>query len=238
MLVLVKSILLGMVICFSLACHAGPSVDPDNTMVIKGVIQGDNLDALGKLLLRVDGEVNIVIDSPGGSVTTGSRFINYMESAKERGVTINCFVPNLAASMAFGILTHCSNRYALTQAFLLWHRARVMMGGIMGQPMTAPALLVLGRDLEALDQEILRETTNALGIDPEVVAYHFEAETLHLGINLHKIAPNFIEVHDSIPGLLEALHNDKLPHSKESNPFSFLFGEIIYISKRFSDEIY
>lgn len=220
------------ILFFRCSAFAGPEVHPENTIVIKGVIAGGNLDKLARTLMKAEDYVDIVIDSPGGSVETGSRFINYMEAARRRGVTLNCFVPNLAASMAFGILVHCDNRYALSEAFLLWHRARVMLGGMGGSAMTAPQLMMVGRDLEALDDAILRETTAALGMDPELVKYHFESETLHLGSNLERLAPSFITVVPSIPGLLEALHNDKLPHSEKPNPFGFLFGEIIYITER------
>lgn len=242
---LLKNLIMSIGLFVSVHCVAGPAVRPENAMVIHGVIQGDNIAHLGEILIKVAGKidsVDLVISSPGGSVTSGFFFINQMEAARAKGLVINCFVPDVAASMAFGILVHCDHRYALSRAFLLWHRARVNLGGGIfggGSPMTAPQLLTLGRDLASLDKVIFRETLAALGIEEKVVRYHFENETLHVGVNLHALAPEFITVYDSIPGLFEALDNKDLPRSKESRGIfgEFNPGEIIYISDKLKESM-
>lgn len=218
------------------ACNSYPAkaveVDAENALVIEGVIQGKSLipvaAELEKRSRAGEKSVDLIINSPGGSVVSGFLFINFMEDARARGMYIRCFVPQLAASMAFGILVHCDERHSLAKAFLLWHRARVMGD----KPLTAPDLLTLGRELVDLDQVILEETTAALGIDPEVVAYHFERETLHVGTNLHRMAPGFITSHAEIPGLTEAINNPKLVRSASGFSFRFNVGEFIYISTR------
>lgn len=201
--------------------NAKPVVDSDKAMVITGVIGRGNILPLGaELITRAaagDKQVDLIIDSPGGEVNTGFMFINAMEAAKSRGLHIRCFVPTMAASMAFGILVHCNDRYILDKSFLLWHRAAVSFGGFGGVAMRAPELNKLAEDLAKLDALILQETVDALQIDPGVVGYHFEAQTLHTGSDLVRLAPKFATSYTSIDGLFDALINKK--NAPPQNPF-------------------
>lgn len=212
-------------------------VDKKNALVIEGPISGTNILHLGELLVQAAAaglpQVDLIINSPGGSIVTGFRFISMMDDARSRGMKIRCFVPEMAASMAFGILVHCDERHALSRSFLLWHRARVSVGGIFGSPLTAPQALAIGRDLAAVDNLILEETLGALKeMDPADVIHHFENETLHVGSNLHRMAPGFVTTHTYIRGLYDVLADEEVPRTKKSGGFFDMFqdGEIIYIT--------
>lgn len=215
--------------------HAEVSVNPENAVVIDGVISRGNIDPVAEALLAMAAEgresADLIINSPGGEVVTGFMFINKLEAAKEQGLRIRCFVPEVAASMAFSILTHCDERYALSRSFLLWHRARVQLGGFFGAAMTGPELLRAGRDLESMDNIILTEVLKSVDMSESDIRYHFEAETLHVARNLHSLAPKFVTVYKYIPGLYEALANQKLPRTKSNEIlFEFQQGELIYIN--------
>lgn len=191
--------------------YSVPGVDASKAMVIDGVIARGNIIPLGvEMLRRVEAgqdEVHLIINSPGGEVTTGFLFLNLMKAAQSKGLKVKCYVPTIAASMAYQILLNCDERFTLNHAFLLWHRARINVGGMMGAPMTGPQLATLGRDLESLDSQIFGDVLKYMGKDvtADVLSYHFEAETLHTGLNLHILAPRFILTASSIPGLMEAL---------------------------------
>lgn len=223
-----------------------PAVQTDHAMIIDGVIQRANLIPLGKRLIEMSqGDsprfADIVINSPGGEVVTGLLFINMMEEAKANGLTIRCFVPTVAASMAFSILAHCSenHRFVLNKSLLLWHGARVMVGGLMGEPLTAEMAQLIAEDLERTNSVILQDTSTALKIDREVVRHHFLAETLHIGSNLSKLAPKFCTSYDAIPNLFETMMNrSTLRSSKPQDDLRRILGgqgehrtnyEIIYI---------
>lgn len=62
--------------------------------------------------------VYMVLNSPGGSVLDGARIIAAME-----GRDIRCVVTDLAASMAFHIFQHCSQRYMTRNSFIMAHPA-------------------------------------------------------------------------------------------------------------------
>jgi len=172
--------------------------------------------------------VDIVLDSPGGSVFSGFQFVNAMEEVKGQGVRIRCFVNGLAASMAFQILVHCDERYALSRSFLLWHGVRTQSR----EPITSRSAAALHADLAAIDKVILAELRETLGLKEEELLFHFNQETLHIGDNLGVMCPNFITIRRYIPGIGEALANPKVVKTSQTQGFEFLFnssdGDITY----------
>jgi ATP-dependent protease ClpP protease subunit len=184
-----------------------------------------NMDAVQAKLLEFakdasKGPIDIVIDSPGGSVFTGFQFVNAMEEVKGKGITLRCFVSGVAASMAFQILVHCNERYALSRSFLLWHGVRTEMR----DPITSAAAAALHADLASIDKVIMKELNDSLGLSKEEILFHFNQETLHIGDNLAAMCPGFISTYAYIPNLSEALHSkDVVRNSASSAPF-FSFG--------------
>jgi len=184
-----------------------------------------NMDAVQAKLLEFakdasKGPIDIVIDSPGGSVFTGFQFVNAMEEVKGKGITLRCFVSGIAASMAFQILVHCNERYALSRSFLLWHGVRT---GVR-EPITASSAAALHADLASIDKVIMKELKGSLELPEATILFHFNQETLHIGDNLALLCPNFISTHAYIPNLSEALHSkDVVRNSASSAPF-FSFG--------------
>jgi hypothetical protein len=223
-----------------------PSPNASRTAVIEGPIYGGNLSAVEEAMAKwaADGSgeaIDLIINSPGGSVTTGFLFLNRLQAIKRQGIRVRCFVPDVAASMAFQILMHCDERYMNERAFLLWHRVRVQFGGFGGTVMTAPELTYLGWVLQQLDNIILKELDTVLGRDmsKDDIRFHFEKETLHTGIDLQVLAPQTFNAYPSIPGLYEALRNKKLPRTVQRSLFDVSgkfpqHGTIYYMSPKVS----
>lgn len=216
---------------------APPTIDKARTVVLSGVIAGGNALRMTETLLKLSGDksgkpIDIIISSPGGDVLTGFLFTNVMDSVRASGTKLRCYVPTIAASMAFQFLVHCDERFALERSFLLFHRVRVTLGGGFmspGVPMTAPAARELAYDMELLDRRILAELNETLGMDKELVSYHFERETLHVAADLADITKGFIKVYKSIPGLIEAVLDPKVPHMPTGDLDTRTAGRIIYI---------
>lgn len=208
------------------------------TLSINGIIGNGNIIPVGKKMLDLSNkgvkEIQLVINSPGGSVTTGMIFLSFMDAARANGTKVTCFVPGIAASMAFQILLHCDERHTLNGAFLLWHRARVHLGGgLMAQPvpMTAPMARQLANELQDLDNAIFSEVSKYLGneVSNSELVRHFEAETLHMGLVLHQMAPNFITTHSYVKGLMEFA---SAAAAEADNSIEFRTNELIYITDR------
>lgn len=73
-------------------------------------------------------DINIFINSPGGSISDGNIIIEQIKSLNSSGKTINC-ISDFAASMAFIITQACPNRYALSSSVLMQHQMSLGING-------------------------------------------------------------------------------------------------------------
>jgi ATP-dependent protease ClpP protease subunit len=206
---------------FGLATATAGTFDPARTLVIQGEIAGQRILELGDKLEQMASvssrPIDIAINSPGGSVVVGFLFVNRMESVRARGIKLRCYVQDIAASMAFQMLLHCDERNILERSFLLWHRVRVNIGGMFGEPMTAPLAAQLARDLQTIDDLIIEELYSTLSEIPQKdINYHLENETLHTGITLARLAPDTFKAHKYIPGLHAVLKAAGIPSASEA----------------------
>ena len=235
-----RKFLLGMIASMMVNTAASASTfDSNPTMIINREITGRTLkeitSAMNTLILKQNAPkvINIVLDSPGGSVYAGFQFISQMKTLQAKGTTIVCYVPGLAASMAFHILVHCNERIVLQESALLWHRARVF---IMMGVMTSPAAAELSRSLEQVDTHILNDVREALKKDmsDEDILYHFDHETLHIGQTLCASAPSFCKARSYVPGLMETLKAAGEVGSGEEDSMPFRGTEsLIYIYQKY-----
>lgn len=176
--------------------------------------------------------ITIVINSPGGSVVSGMGFINDMRYVRSRGIELNCYVLDMAASMAFQILTECTNRYALRSSYLLWHGVRVQIQDVI----TANYASTLHNELSRMDKEVLRQLDSTLHLSYDDIREHFNAETLWSGSELAEADPRFIHVATAYPEVVSKL-GDAVHMAKPA--FGFLFGgsneddTYVYIWRRF-----
>lgn len=72
--------------------------------------------------------INIVINSPGGSISDGNVIIEQIKSLDKSNVKVNC-ICDFAASMAFIITQACPNRYGMSSSVLMQHQMALSIGG-------------------------------------------------------------------------------------------------------------
>lgn len=233
--------------------HPGASGTPgtyvhiglENPVVIDQIITRGTMEPVLKYLSdgvignNLPTDITLVINSPGGEIGTGYKFVHLMREAQSQGIKFHCIVPQFAASMAFQILLQCDTRVALDGAMLLWHRARVMP---QGEPMTGPMAQNLGEELQETDELILREVRAGLSQDmsDERIVFHFEHETLHEASGLASKAPSFLNSVRTVDGLTELLVNTTVVRTIAPPPSIFGFlrpkaqdHEIVYIWNKF-----
>lgn len=197
-----------MSVLYSCCAHAEPAAQDPRFLFLEGVLTGPTLAPLQEALDRAiahpddDRPISILINSPGGSVIVSTVFINRMQTLRDMGVDINCYVLDVAASMAFQVLTQCTNRYALPTSFLLWHGVRVSTMA----PITAASAKRIAEDLERMDNLIQLQLGNALHMNAADVQYHFDNETLWSGYELNANDPHFLTLRSSYPELLTRLN--------------------------------
>lgn len=174
------------------------TTNPEQFLSISGQVTGNSaqqfINQVDKVLQQPElpESVFILINSPGGSVFEGRAMISMIEILKARGVTVNCGVAKLSASMGMHLLTACDNRYALRGAFLLFHEARIFIMAAMAPSdleLTAEQIKLLIKDLE---DDLIDE----LGTTRDVFDKHNIAETLWTGIAFDQQFPDYLEIVD------------------------------------------
>lgn len=213
---------------------AGPkvSLDPTRTILLSGPIGGEAMDIVihaANKLAKEDKEkpIDIVLDSPGGSLIAGYLMIDKIEHLKAQGVKFRCFVHSVAASMAFQTLLHCNERYATPHAVLLWHPVRVFWRG----PLTEADATRVAAGIKVSNKIVLEDLKKRLtSISEENLLYHFETETLHQASALAELAPKFF---DYIGYDIENLFETKGLAASTAGIFFSQRNEIMYIHERF-----
>lgn len=178
------------------SASAGMTIDMSGprTLRVEGVILGNALDLAHKVE-RMSSEsqdpIDLLINSPGGSVEAGLQLVEAMHIAQSRGVRVRCAVSTLAASMAFLILNECDERYALSNSLLLFHPARAML---MFAVLKADDARKMSEDLESVDALITDMLEEGMGVvtaqQKSWYQYHFTKETLWTASHLSREVPN------------------------------------------------
>lgn len=211
---------------------AGPTrVNNKTAIMVEGPIIGGLvahiLDELALAETNKVKTVQMVFDSPGGSLHFGYLVVDRMESLRRQGVHFECFVRTLAASMAFQMFLHCDERYAAPHALVLWHPVRVFWQG----PLTEKDARITARQIGEANKAVLADLREHLPMSKKDLLWHYENETLHHAASLDKLAPGFFrEVSNDIVNLYST-EPSTLPGEKVEN--SVGSRDILYIHESF-----
>jgi ATP-dependent protease ClpP protease subunit len=154
----------------------------------------NQIDAMAKI---GSDPIDLVINSPGGSVVSGLVFLSAMKVAQSRGVKFRCVTTLMSASMAFFFLANCDERYAFENAYLLWHPISMTYGD--GQ--RSDTLIHDGKWMDGIEALMIREILPALDIPFGLYMYHRNHETLWTAKLLEQTAPKFLVLVDDVIGL-------------------------------------
>lgn len=80
-------------------------------------------------------EVHLVINSPGGSVAAGLKFINRVEALRAQGKlkSLQCYIQDMAASMAAILSSYCDGVLIHKFGFFMIHEASYACSGSQGE---------------------------------------------------------------------------------------------------------
>lgn len=169
-------------------------VEKNRTVEIFGPI--NDLEYESKELIRMGNNsknpVFVVIDSPGGSVIAGVKFIQAIDRVRSRGVPVYCAVTGMAMSMATHILAACSYRYALPTSLIMWHPMAI---SVMMARLTEKSSGQLNKQFKLLSKYLDERLKKALQISEEKYREYEEGEYIMFGYDLNnKVAPKFLRL--------------------------------------------
>jgi ATP-dependent Clp protease protease subunit len=132
------------------------NIDKNRTVLVLGEVYQWSMASATTELQKLDetnGDIFVLIGSPGGSVLAGEEFITAMESAHNHVYTV-CM--NLCASMAAIIHQHGYKRLAYDRSILMFHDAS---GGFQGKFGEMRQLMnMLSRKLEKTNRGIAKRS--------------------------------------------------------------------------------
>tara|TARA_R100000329_G_scaffold84114_2_gene71338 strand:+ start:586 stop:1233 length:648 start_codon:yes stop_codon:yes gene_type:complete len=111
---------------------------------------------------KKDLEIDIVINSGGGSVHIGLEFIEEMKVLKEKGYHLNCYARN-AYSMGFIILQYCDTRIGSSNSTYMHHLTQIGWG----RPKRNEHNKQLFKALDFFDKLVLNEIAKKMKVDPD-----------------------------------------------------------------------
>lgn len=151
-----------------------PHLNPNRTVVVAGEIGPQTNPAVLQLgvLSRSRGTVTVLIDSYGGRVPDGLKLIAQVENNKAAGNSVECVILNDSASMASWLFLHCSKRYMVPMAKLLFHQARTGVVGVY----TEDGLRSVADKLREIDAQLLADFIKATGWTEERARVLFKQE--------------------------------------------------------------
>lgn len=110
---------------------------------------------------KKDLEIDIVINSGGGSVHIGLEYIEEMKVLKEKGYHLNCYARN-AYSMGFIILQYCDTRIGSSNSTYMHHLTQIGWG----RPKRNEHNKQLFKALDFFDKLVLDEIAKKMKVDP------------------------------------------------------------------------
>lgn len=190
------------------ATKHGVKLDPKRTIEVRGAITPASARDMASALQEMEKDktkpIDIIFDSPGGDLLFGYLVVDRMESLRQQGIQLRCFVRSVAASMAFQMLLHCDERYATPHAVLLWHPVRVFWMG----PLTADYAKIIATQLDTANEVVMDDLRKYMSrMDEATLLWHYNQETLHHAKILDKMLPgfftyvgdNFVNLHSKEP---------------------------------------
>jgi len=176
----------------------GSSIKINSKRMVKvsGTVDNRLLDRANEMskMSRSKGAIWVIIDSPGGYVSSATKFVDIMRMAQVRGRTVNCLVTGRAASMAFYILTKCDKRYSLKHAQLMFHN---ITAGVEG---TSDIVLRVGNELKMISLPYKRELRKSLCFSKSKFNRYFDTGFLWTAETLNNKCPDFLEIIDNVKG--------------------------------------
>lgn len=183
------------------------TIDPSKAIRIEGPIKQELDESTKRLEQLINSEsppkqVQVYINSPGGIIRYGIKFLGVMRRAQYRGIKIQCVVGHMAASMAFILLSQCDERYALRTSLLLFHPPRLAIPAFGVVTILPSRARMLADALTRIEKKINPMVRKSMGMSKAMYYKHYHRETMWSALELDlELGREWIKVVDDIQGI-------------------------------------
>ena len=126
-----------------------------NTIILRGEVNDTSIGAVVRQLMLTDKHhLYLYITSPGGNILAGNRLVGFLDKTDKK---VTC-IADFAASMAFIIFQHCSERIVMSDSLIMSHEASLGASGEL------PNFLSWVRLLEGIVKSTEEGTAAKLGL--------------------------------------------------------------------------
>ena len=152
----------------------GPILTPDDQWIAEWL----EMPYIGAKMVqeqmdKIDGDIEIYINSPGGSAFEGFEIVNKIELLKKDGIKVTTANVGLAASAAALVAVVGTERLMATASMLMFHKASMMVYGNSDELIEMADVMekLDGRQVALLDkysegdEELVKEKDNFLDLD-------------------------------------------------------------------------
>jgi len=169
----------------------------ERILIVKGPVEDEmatrftyKIDALSRGKAKDKPPIYVIINSPGGYVSSGLPMISAVHMARSRGFDVHCIVPVKAASMALHLLNACSHRYAFNNSLLLFHEMRMGLSGVL----SPSELDQISEQMKILGEHIEADLIKNLGTTREIFDKHNIGQTMWTGYKFNQTFPGFLTI--------------------------------------------
>ncbi len=105
------------------------TLNKDNHVSLLGTVNKTSIDKLMRDIYHLDKQnFYLYINSPGGYVEDGERFVSHLQFLQETGKNISCIAEN-AHSMAYYIFQNCNQRLIIPSSKVMQHQMTIYNDG-------------------------------------------------------------------------------------------------------------
>lgn len=148
-------------------------------------------------LMRSKDIIQLIVNSPGGSVQTGMVLIAALQMAKASGITVDCVVVGAAYSMGFNVLDACSRVFVTPYATFLFHPIRTSIS----DRVRAIDMSLILQEIDKMDTVFKTSARHLTKLSEAEVRKNYYDETLWTPQDFIKARAKFFTVIDVVNNL-------------------------------------
>jgi ATP-dependent Clp protease protease subunit len=219
---ILKTLITTIIAIASISCYSGTKKDetilltPENSYTIRTEISNDSVNEAISNLTKINEKLEkgkpiyLVLDSPGGSITAGMKFIQFAKGLDREVKTISIF----SASMAYQIVQALGERLSLPMGVLMAHPGSTRC---QGKAKDIAACLDVLRQFDAM---MHKQASKRIGMDYVKYRKLIQFDKYFIGDNLKRY------------NVIDRLVSIKCSESLQKQKIEIIERVFIFVSKK------